>query len=96
MSKVPAPLESLRAAIMTVGSQSATARRLGVTQAAVWGWLNRGTPLPAEHVLALEEASGVSRHSLRPDIYGAAPDALPTAVSRQSFDLVDMAKSQIQ
>jgi DNA-binding transcriptional regulator YdaS (Cro superfamily) len=92
MSNVLSPLESLRTAVLSVGSQSATARLLGVTQAAVWGWLNRGTPLPAEHVLALEDASGVSKHSLRPDIYGAAPPATTTVVRQQSADLAGTAR----
>lgn len=37
-----------------------------------YGW-NR---VPAEHVLPIERASGVSRHELRPDLYPA--EDLPT------------------
>lgn len=54
-------------------------RLVGVSQAAVWQWLKDEKPLPAEHVLAVEAATGVSRHDLRPDIYPrelAAPDHL--------------------
>ncbi len=45
--------------------------------------LLKGQPLWAEHVLAVEAATGISRHELRPDIYpletpatatGGAPD----------------------
>lgn len=69
MSETPSPLESLQDAVKRVGSQSATARLLGVTQAAVWGWLNRGTQLPAEYVLAIEAATGITKEQLRPDLY---------------------------
>lgn len=54
-------------------------RLVGVSQAAVWQWLKDEKPLPAEHVLAVEAATGVSRHNLRPDIYprdSVAPGAV--------------------
>lgn len=60
---------ALRSAVEKVGSQSAFARLIGVTQHAVWRWLNEGKHLPAEHVLAVETATGISRHDLRPDLY---------------------------
>lgn len=63
------PTEALKRAVELLGGQSAIARLLGVTQPSVWAWLNRGKELPAEHVLAVEAATGVSRHDLRPDIY---------------------------
>lgn len=61
--------EALRKAIANAGGQSALARICGVSQAAVWDWLNRARRVPAEHVLSIEAATGVSRHALRPDIY---------------------------
>lgn len=60
---------ALRSAVERAGGQSATARILRVSQAAVWKWLDEGKVLPAEHVLTLEAATNVSRHELRPDIY---------------------------
>ena len=63
------PKAALKKAVKTVGSQNKLAGLLGVQQPSVWGWLNKGTRLPAEHVLKIEEVSGVSRHDLRPDIY---------------------------
>lgn len=63
------PLESLRIAIRKAGSQSALARMLGVSQAAVSKWDRLGKHLPADHVLRVEELTGVSRHDLRPDLY---------------------------
>lgn len=62
-------ITALRFAIHKAGSQSALARLLGVSQASVWGWLKRGTPLPPQHVLKVEQRYGISRHELRPDIY---------------------------
>jgi len=62
-------LAALRDAVLAIGSQSAMARLLGVSQHAVWGWLNKTKSLPAEHVLTVERATGISRHRLRPDLY---------------------------
>lgn len=52
-----------------LGSQSALARLCGVSQQSVSKWVLRNKELPAEHVLAVEHATGISRHDLRPDIY---------------------------
>lgn len=40
-------------------------------QAHIWSWLNRdkGVVPPAEYVIPIELAVGLSRHELRPDIY---------------------------
>lgn len=70
------PTEALKRAVEKAGSQSGFARICGVGQPAVWKWLNRAKPLPAEHVLAVEAATRVSRHDLRPDLY---PRELPAA-----------------
>lgn len=63
------PAEALRLAVDLIGSQAAMARLLRVKQPSVWAWLARGKELPPEHVLAVEAATGVSKHDLRPDIY---------------------------
>lgn len=47
---------------------SELARRLNVSLQVVCGWRDRGR-VPAERVLAVEEATGVPRHRIRPDIY---------------------------
>lgn len=60
------------------------ARLVGLKQSSVWAWLKKQKPLPAEHVLTVEAATGISRHDLRPDLYPldsappppAAPDRL--------------------
>jgi DNA-binding transcriptional regulator YdaS (Cro superfamily) len=66
---------ALEHAVERSGSQSAFARLCGVTQPAVWKWLRNRKHLPAEHVLTVERATGVSRHLLRPDLYPAEPSA---------------------
>ena len=59
----------LQRAVELAGGQSAFARLHGVSQPTVWAWLNKGSPLPAEYVLATERETGISRHDLRPDLY---------------------------
>ena len=76
MTLVNAPLtpnRALQLAVEKIGSQSATARLLGLTQGAVSRWLKGGKALPAEHVRVVEAETGISRHQLRPDIYPQDP-----------------------
>jgi DNA-binding transcriptional regulator YdaS (Cro superfamily) len=55
-------------------NQSEMARICGVSQPTVWGWLKTGRGLlPGEYVLKVEAATGISRHELRPDIFGVEP-----------------------
>lgn len=68
-------VEALREAVGKIGSQSATARLLKVTQGAVSKWLSGKKPLPAKHVLIVEAESGVAKERLRPDIYPATSQA---------------------
>lgn len=63
----------LAESVRKVGSQSAFARLVGKTQASVHGLLRDGKPLWAENVLTVEAVTGVSKHRLRPDVYGPAP-----------------------
>jgi len=62
-------LQALEEAVRRAKSQSAIGAITGRSQPAVSGWLNKKKRLPAEHVLVVEAATGVSRHDLRPDIY---------------------------
>jgi DNA-binding transcriptional regulator YdaS (Cro superfamily) len=66
------------------GSQSAFARAVGTSPQMVSYWLTNSRPLPAEFVLKAEEAFGVSRHDLRPDIFGPAPAPAPEAASSEA------------
>jgi hypothetical protein len=60
---------ALKRAVTAAGSQSAFAAAVGTSQQLVSYWLAHGKPLPAEFVLAAEQAFGTPRHELRPDIY---------------------------
>jgi DNA-binding transcriptional regulator YdaS (Cro superfamily) len=62
---------ALDTAIKAAGSASAIARHLGITPQAVLQWRT----VPADKVLEVEKISGVSRHLLRPDVFGPLPDA---------------------
>ena len=52
----------------------ALGKQIGVSQQRVWAWLNKldGKVSP-EFCLPIEEATGVSRHDLRPDVFGPTP-----------------------
>lgn len=65
------PLEK---AIAAVGSQAALAAAVGLSQQAISYWVKKDGRVPAEMVLAVERASNVSRHDLRPDIFGSSPN----------------------
>jgi DNA-binding transcriptional regulator YdaS (Cro superfamily) len=66
----------MKLAIRAAGNGSRLARQLGVSHVSVVKWLKRGAP-PAGRCLAIEEATGVSRYQLRPDIYGVEPAIEP-------------------
>lgn len=68
-------MNALQKAIEIAGGQRALARSLGVAQAHVWYWLNKSAgKVPAERAAQIEEAThgAVTRHDLRPDIFGQA------------------------
>lgn len=75
----PTPFEALQDAIRIAGSQVELARICGVTQPSVSLWIKRGKVMPAEFVLKVEAATGVSRHLLRPDIYPVEVPHAPPA-----------------
>jgi hypothetical protein len=53
------------------GGQVAIAKARGVTPQAVSQWVKKGR-VPADHVIGLESLVGgqVTRHELRPDVFG--------------------------
>ncbi|WP_060538592.1 transcriptional regulator [Pseudomonas sp. NBRC 111125] len=55
-------------AAKAVGGQSKLARLLNIKPQAVQHWCSTGK-IPAERVLSVETATGISRHELRPDLY---------------------------
>jgi TorA maturation chaperone TorD len=56
-------------AINAAGGVGALAKKLGISQPSVSNW----SRVPAERVLAVETATGVSRAILRPDLYAEHP-----------------------
>ncbi|MBA0360988.1 helix-turn-helix domain-containing protein [Stenotrophomonas maltophilia] len=66
-------MNAIATAVQRHGSgQAGLARLLGVTPQAVNQWVSGTRPVPSRHVLAIESATGVSRHLLRPDVFGSA------------------------
>uniref|UniRef100_UPI001F2FCB8D YdaS family helix-turn-helix protein n=1 Tax=Xenorhabdus sp. Sc-CR9 TaxID=2584468 RepID=UPI001F2FCB8D len=59
----------VKRAIEITGSQASLARACGVTQPAVYRWLN-GSRIKADYVMAIVEATNgaVQAHELRPDL----------------------------
>jgi len=85
---VPAPssLAALERAIALAGGQSALARAIGKSQGHVWHWVKVAKRVPAEAVLAVEQATGVPRSELRPDVYPAA-DAVAISVREETAQI---------
>jgi TorA maturation chaperone TorD len=73
----------LEEAIRVAGGVGALAKKLGISQPSVSNW----SRVPAERVLSVEEATGVSRVTLRPDLYADAGTA-------GEIDEVDAARAQ--
>ena len=59
---------AIQRAVDQAGGQAALARLIGTSQQLVFYWVKQRRAA-AEHVLKIEEATGISRHDLRPDIY---------------------------
>lgn len=64
--------EALDRAAATLGGLGRLARLLEITPQALSSWRLRGR-VPATRVLEVERLTGISRHALRPDIYGENP-----------------------
>jgi TorA maturation chaperone TorD len=76
--------DGLDEAIRVAGGVGALARKIGISQPSVSNWAR----IPAERVLSVEAATGVSRAILRPDLYGNEPGAA------EGVDDVDAARAQ--
>src|SRR4029450_3689749 len=74
----------LEEAIRVAGGVGALARKIGISQPSVSNWLR----IPAERVLTVEAATGVSRATLRPDLYAEHPGRAG------DVDEVDAARAQ--
>lgn len=64
------------ASFAKIHGQTGAARILGVSQGLVWQWLNGETKVTAERAIDIEgkTAGAITRHDLRPDIFGPAPN----------------------
>lgn len=82
------PHSALAQAVNVLGSQASMASLCGLSATAVWKWVNGRKHLPAEHVLKVEAATGVSRHDLRPDLY--PHESSPLAGSAPSAPIIDV------
>lgn len=71
-------------AVQAAGGVSQLARKLGIAQPSVSNW----SKVPAQRVIAVEAATGVSRNDLRPDLYSEL------AVEDDSIDPVDAARAR--
>lgn len=63
--------EPLRRAINAAGGLAELAREIGITAQAISQW----DDVPPLRVLAVERATGVPRHELRPDLYPEPAEA---------------------
>ena len=54
-------------------SADEVAKEAGVTLAMWSRWETGSRQLPASRVLDIERITGISRHELRPDVFGPAP-----------------------
>lgn len=75
MSASPTPIghDALRLAVQSSGSLARLARAIGVRYQLIQSWLglSRKFATPARYVLAIERETGMSRHLLRPDVFGS-------------------------
>ncbi|TPK15197.1 helix-turn-helix domain-containing protein [Mesorhizobium sp. B2-5-9] len=61
-----------------VGGLSKLAEGLGIKHQAFYSWKK----VPAERVLDFERLTGISRHVLRPDVFGPEPGDAPSDAAR--------------
>jgi DNA-binding transcriptional regulator YdaS (Cro superfamily) len=66
-------MNDISRAVEAFGGQVALAKLLGVNPSLISQWVTGRLKVAARHVLTIETATGVSRHDLRPDVFGPAP-----------------------
>ena len=82
MSEAGPSNEGLQQAIRAAGGVTELARRIGISQPSISNW----SRIPAERVLAVEAATGITRAVLRPDLYAedsSGLDEIETARARE-------------
>ncbi|UMB78842.1 helix-turn-helix domain-containing protein [Dickeya fangzhongdai] len=71
-------MKALDKAICNMGSATKLAETLGVSPMAISHWKKRHRGIiPSNHVLQIYQATGVTPHELRPDLYPNPTDGLP-------------------
>lgn len=87
-------MNHIAAAVERTGTgQAGLARLLGVSPQAVNQWVNGNRPVPSRHVLAIERATGVSRHELRPDVFG--PGAASESQEQPQPTVVEQIRGEV-
>lgn len=88
MSEALTRYEALMQVRSHFASDQAMADAFSRPQPTVWRWLNQSKQLPAEggECLLAEQLTGVSRHHLRPDVYGPHPSSITTPPTWQGVD----------
>lgn len=81
-------MDALDKAVKAAGGVTSLAIALGVRQSAVSNWKSRSR-IPAAQALGIERATGVSRHELCPEIFGAAAELAPVT-KQQLLDKVGL------
>jgi TorA maturation chaperone TorD len=76
--------DGLDRALDAAGGVAELARKIGISQPSISNW----SKVPAQRVVAVETATGVSRGQLRPDLYSEP------SLSGEPLDSVDMARAQ--
>lgn len=72
----------LQKAIVAAGSQQNLASQLGIRSASISEWKSRGR-IPVERVRSIESVTGISKHELRPDIFGPAPQLPEPSIDKE-------------
>jgi len=69
------PADAFREAVTMIGGQSATSRLIGLSQQAISDRLSKKQRCPAKDgaVLKIEDATGIPKEVLRPDLYRREP-----------------------
>jgi DNA-binding transcriptional regulator YdaS (Cro superfamily) len=76
-------MKALDRAIEIAGGVSKLARRLNIDPSCVSQWRRRKS-VPPYMARAIETATGVTRHELRPDVFGDAPAAQAKSAEQAS------------
>lgn len=72
-------MTALERAAKVAGSLAKLGTLIGVSPSTPGNWKHEGRPIPPEHCVAIEKATGVTRQDLRPDDWQAIwPELVPS------------------